>query len=304
MSTDTIGSGGDFSTLALWAADVVSIGTLTETEIGQCTDDANYTFGATSDLDFSGVTLDGFTITIQGTGSGINDGDLGNGARVVASSNFNLLYQARDLIIEDMSFENTAGDPLAVFGNSFFTGRRIIASCLNGGSQLAVVFGSVSTTAMDLEACRAEAGKIGFQLTNASSNLANCSAINSGTGFDTTVTNTGTIQNNATYGCTTDYNGTWSGTNTNNADEDSSAPGTSSVTITSNPFEADGFTPTISSQLDGAGVDLSISLDCANLSFAATPAIGAYEATAAAAGGGPKGPFTHPFYGPFRGPIS
>ena len=85
MATKTIGAAGDYTTIALWSAYVKAIGTLTEDEVGQLIDDANYTHGAASDLNFSSVTLDGFTITLEAT-TNKHDGDFGNGSRVEASA--------------------------------------------------------------------------------------------------------------------------------------------------------------------------------------------------------------------------
>ena len=135
-----------------------------------------------------------------------------------------------------------------------------------------------SHNSSELEACRTESGQCGIRNRNASNTINACTTLNAVVGFDTTlITHTGIAKNNTTFGCTTDWDGTWSGTSNNNASEDGSHPGTSGVTITSDPFDVDGYTPESGGQLDGAGADLSISLDAANNSYNATPSIGAYE---------------------------
>jgi len=277
MATKTIGAAGDYTTIALWAAYVKALTTLTESEIGQLIDDAVYTYGANSDLDFSGVTLSGFTITMEGSGAGVHDGDFGNGARVEASAFSGGLYQAEDCIIQDFSIINTnpTSGGARCWLNTSATFKRVIAKSLStGANSHAFQLGSGS----DVEACRAiaQSNSACVQVVGTSS-LKACSAIGGLVGFDTTISNSGAVQDNVAYDCTTGWSGTWSGTATNNSSEDGTHPGTSGVTLTGNPFEVDGYTPTPAGELDGAGVDLSISLDAANTSFSTPPSIGAYE---------------------------
>ena len=286
MATKTIGSGKDYATIALWSTYVKALVTLTENEIGQLTDDANYTYGATADLDFSGVTLSGFTITLQAT-TNKHDGDFGNGSRVEANGSFGGIYKARSLFIEDMSFTNTqasAGGARVFLTSDSTTYRRVIAKTNSTGGNCDVFEGGTAS-AYYYEACRAVGGTKGFDLLHAGSTLNNCTAIGATIGIAATTANTATSKNNAVYNCGTDWSGTWSGTYSNNASEDVTHPGTSGVTISGDPFDADGYTPASSGQLDGAGVDLSISLDAANNSFNATPSIGAYESIGAAPSG-------------------
>jgi len=285
MSTDTIGaSGADYTTIAAWAADVSAIGTLTENEEGQLIDDANYAWSAASDLDFESITLDGFTITMRGTGSGINDGDFGNGARVNrAGANFGGLYEPKKCILEDLAFEHTGANVFAVLRSGAFTGRRLLATCSPTGGSQQICFDSFSgnpgfDASMHLEACRAVGGKTGVNMDHLDCTMENVTVTGAVDAFDASLTITGNIQNNASFDCSgTEWTGTYSGTNTNNASEDGTHPGTSGVTISGDPFDADGYTPAASGQLDGAGVDLSISLDAANNSYESTPSIGAYE---------------------------
>lgn len=286
MSTDTIGASADFATIALWSADVKGIGTLTENEVGELIDDVVYARGAQSDLDFNAVTLAGFTITLRGVGSGINDGDFGSGARIEAAVAFGGLYQARKLILEDFSVNNTetTSGGARCFVNSTDTKfSRVIAKTDSTGGNSDVFELGVGVV---VEVCRAVGGTIGFDLGNAGISVNNCTALNATIGFNSPTANTSTSKNNVAFNCGTDWSGTYSGTYTNNASEDGTHPGTSGVTISGDPFDVDGFTPASSGQLDGAGVDLGITLDAANNNYNATPSIGAYESIGAAPSGG------------------
>lgn len=282
MATNTIGAAGDYTTIAGWSAYVKAIGTLTENEIGQLIDDANYTRSAAADLDFSSVTLSGFTITMQAT-TNKHDGDYGNGSRVEAAVAFSGLYQPKQVILEDLSFVNTtatSGGARVFNGALNSTFKRVIAKCdSTGGNTEPFKLGSGG--ACTVEACRANGGTTGISSADAGHTFNACTVIGATTGINATTANTATCKNNAVYNCTTDWSGTYSGTYTNNASEDGTHPGTAGVTISGDPFDADGYTPASSGQLDGAGVDLSISLDAANNSFNATPSIGAYESISA-----------------------
>lgn len=274
MATKTIGAAGDYTTIAGWSAYVKAIGTLTENEIGQLTDDANYTRGALADLNFSGLTLSGNTITLQAT-TNKHDGDFGNGSRVEAAVSYGGIYQSRFLIIEDFSIVNTetSNGGARCFNNCTDTVlKRVIAKTNSSGGNSEPYQIAAGCHA---EACRAVGGTTGFNLINNSAYISACTAINAGVGF-TSSGATNAVYNNVAYNCTTGWSGTWTGGGTNNASEDGTHAGTSGVTISGDPFEADGYTPAAAGQLDGAGVDLSISLDAANNPYAATPAIGAY----------------------------
>lgn len=284
MSTDTIGASGDFTTIAAWSAVVKAIGTLTEDETGQLIDDTNYTRGAQNDLRFDGLTLDGFTVTFETDGTNTHDGDFGNGSRVEASAAFQGVYDARDCIVNDLSFINTGSgnSESGIKAGVGSTLNRVIAKVDSSGTTVRAIIVNNAT----LNACRGFGGVDAIFLANAAAILNAVTATDSVNGVTANGTHTGTIKNTVVYNTTTsDWTGTFSGTYSNNASEDGDHPGTSGVTISGDPFEADGFTPSISGQLDGAGVDLSITLDAANLPYAATPAIGAYATLVAAAAG-------------------
>ncbi len=281
MAIKTIGaSGADFTTIALWSAYVKALGALTENEEGRLIDDAVYARGANTDLDFSSVTLSGFTITLRGFGAGVHDGDFANGARIVTDVSGSNLYIPKNIIIEDFSLNNTnvADSGARVFGasdNAIF--RRVIGKTDSTGLNCDVFEVGVDST---MEACRSVGGTRGFSVENTgiNANLYSCSAFDSALAFRLPSGHTGDVQNCVSYNSATEWNTTGAiGNYTNNASEDGSHPGTSGVTLTGNPFELDGYTPTSTGELDGVGVNLSISLDAANNPFSNPPSIGAYE---------------------------
>jgi hypothetical protein len=283
LATKTIGSGGDYTTIAAWSVYIKALGTLTESEIGELTDNSNYTWGAASDLNFSAVTLSGFTITLRAT-TNKHDGDFGTGSRVSTAVDYGRIYDLYNLILNDVELQNTSAEnDSRVIRSQFSTVERCLLKVAGTGSGTFVY--EVHSDSI-CKVNRAVGGIVGFHNRIDSNTLQANTATGSVTGFNTTTAHTGSNQNNVAYNCTTDWAGTWSGTNTNNASEDGTHPGTSGVTISGSPFETDGYTPTNAGQLDGAGVNLSISLDAANLSFENPPAIGAYEATAGGGGGG------------------
>lgn len=245
---------------------------MTEDEEGLATDSANYTYGAVNDLNFSSVNRNGFKLTLNGN----TVGEFGTGSRVVASAPFNRLYDARNLDINNFEFDNTSTD-VSSSGIRIIDGKlsRCLATVGSTGTDTICIEAHNSS---EIEACRTKSGSCGIRNRNATNTINANTTLDALIGFETTVPHTGIAKNNTTFGCTEDWVGDWSpGASNNNASEDGSHPGTSGVTITSDPFDADGFTPASGGQLDGAGEDLSISLDAANNSYNPTPSIGAYE---------------------------
>jgi len=290
MATKTIGaSGKDYTTIAGWSAYVKALSSLTASEIGQCTDDAVYTFGASGDLDFDALTLNGYTVTFQAT-TNKHDGTFGTGSRVVTAVNWTGIYNARRVLIQDMSFENTSTSNGSCFTTSYADFERCIMKITSAG-EICLGWSRFSNNTHYAESCLMDGGTIAAVQTGTDNtdSINNCTILNAAVPFDAneTANHTGTIKNCASYNCTSAWSGTYSGTYANNASDDGSHPGSGGLTITSNPFDTDGHTPVSGSQLDGAGVDLSISLDAANNSFNATPSIGAYEVIAAASTGIP-----------------
>lgn len=272
MATKTIGSAGDYTTIAGWSAYVKALGTMTEDETGQCIDNANYTRGADSDLTFTSGLANGNTISLEAT-TNKHTGDFTTGSRVVASVGFSQMYIPNYVTINDLEFRNTSSSNQArIFnGNNNKYNRLILRTNTNTNSQ--AIRNTSNTT---ITACRIYGGIIAID-GSSTCNIYACTVTNSITAFDGA--GSGNCQNNVAYNNTTDFTGSW-GTATNNASEDGTHPGTAGVTISGDPFDADGYTPAASGQLDGVGVDLSISLDAANENFNATPSIGAYEVIA------------------------
>ncbi|MCP3672782.1 MAG: hypothetical protein GY814_20645, partial [Gammaproteobacteria bacterium] len=89
---------------------------------------------------------------------------------------------------------------------------------------------------------------------------------------------TGTMTNVNTSGCAVGFAGTFSGTYSNNASDDGTHPGLDGVTVTADPYETDGFTPSQAGQLTGMGIDVGVTHGADGKPFALIPAIGAYPA--------------------------
>lgn len=310
MTVQTIGSGLDYEDIADWAAAVKLDSPLSHTWDGEIQDDGAQAWGANSDLDFSAVDLNGNSISLSAT-TNKHTGDFGTGTYVSGASAFADLYKFNQLTVNDLEFRNTRTDNGCTAGGDgrdCTFNRCLFTSTGNGATAAGFKCQGSGASPFIASACR-------FEATGATSMGMYVDGTREGTfqactfegvtsGFNCTGTLTGVMQNCVSYNATTDFIISTNSltTETNNASLDNTHPGTSGVDLSSDPFEADGFTPTNAGALDGAGVDLSITLDCGNLSFAATPAIGAYEATATASST-PKGPLGHPFNGPFGGPI-
>ena len=118
------------------------------------------------------------------------------------------------------------------------------------------------------------------------------------------------IFNNIATNNTTDYSLSGSFTSDNNLSSDATSPETAhqSKTVTYTDASGGDFS-TSDADVVTLGTDLTsdslfpFSTDCILVDRATSWDLGAFQ-EAAAGGTSPKGPFTHPFYGPFRGPIS
>lgn len=280
MAVKTIGTNGDYTTIALWSAYVKALSSLTEDETGVLIDAKNYAWGTTSDLDFSSVTNNGHKITLKADdGTYVNDvrhnGDFGNGARVEAAASYGGVYQCRFLIVEDFSIINTeiSNGGARCFSNCTDTVlERVIAKTNSSGGNSEPYQLAAGCYA---ESCRAVDGTTGFNLINNTAYISACTAINAGVGF-TSSGATNAVYNNVAYNCTTGWAGTWTGGGSNNASEDGTHVGTNGVTISGNPFDADGYTPASGGQLDEAGFNYGHALDAANNVYNDLTPIGAY----------------------------
>lgn len=301
MSTETIGTAQTFATIADWSASIPA--SLLEDEVGVLNVNEVYAAATNQDLNFSGVALNGFTITLRAAPGVMHDGDFGTGARIEKSSVGGSIYEPKNITIEDIELTNTsisgsAGGRVLRNSSDLIMRRCILKTGVTGSNSHVA---DILTGTNIIEACRVVGPNAGSSAgifdVSGTATLHNVTSSDNFTGFSISTT-TAPVQNCVATNCTTDYTGTYNGTTTNNASEDGTAPGTSSVTIVGDPFDPDGYTPAASGQLDGAGVDLSITLDAANNVFAGPPSIGAYEVI----GAGPTVPVlsnaTLPVYTP------
>lgn len=291
MATKTIGSGQDYATVAAWCTYIKGLGTLTENEIGELTDNAVYAWGSSTDFSFATpVTFGAYSVTLRAQPGVKHDGSFDSGARIEGlGADYAGLYNGfssdgeDDLVIEDVEFTctRTTGGGKGVCVNSYgVTFRRCLGRQMGTHPSTGIWSGLSSSVPFKFEACRAYSNTsngAGFELKHASTVLHHCTAHNVNTGFTTSAACE--AQNCVAMDCdTADWSGTY-GTANNNASDDGTHPGTSGVTLTGgDDFELDGYTPSSGSQLDGAGVDVGVTNGADGIGFAATPAIGAYEA--------------------------
>ncbi|MCP4468707.1 MAG: hypothetical protein GY813_18425, partial [Halieaceae bacterium] len=81
-----------------------------------------------------------------------------------------------------------------------------------------------------------------------------------------------------TSGCAAGFAGTYSGTYSNNASDDGTHPGLDGVTVTADPYETDGYTPSQVGELTAAGIYAGVTHGADGKPFALVRAIGAYPA--------------------------
>ena len=286
MATHNIGAGQTYTTIAAWSTYIKALVTLTENEVGVLVDDANYAHSDRQDLNFSGVTLAGFTITLTAESSVRHDGTFGTGARIEATSaSFDPLYTAASINIEFISFHNTGlgNNQHCIIFNDFVNIKNCIIK-VDSLQSVVIALGMNGTGTVESTAVY---GGTAASITNTYANVShlyNVSVIgHAGTlvGISQDNINKDT-QNCVVYGCVTSWEdaGTAAGTWNNNASDDGLLSG--GINLTGNPFEVDGFTPTTGSELDGTGVDLGLTLDAASIAYSIPPPIGAYEATPSA----------------------
>ena len=287
-TTWTIGTGQTYTTLSAWSTAVKAVGsgTLDDDYIGSMEVDEVYAT-ANSNLNFSAVNLNGFTITLQAASGVKHDGDFGNGARIAeAKSGGGIFFAAQKCILLDLSIENTettVGGARCFQGAAGFTMKRCIVKTNSSGANSICLDGS-GTFNYILESCRFVGGVSGLLAGGASSGtIHNCTVSGaSGTGVNLGVSTSMDVKNVLSHSNGTDFSYTTSGTSLNNASDDGTQQGTGSIQITGgDDFAADGYTPASGQQLDGAGTNLSITLDAANNTFANPPSIGAYEVVVA-----------------------
>ncbi|MCP4125903.1 MAG: hypothetical protein GY753_02430 [Gammaproteobacteria bacterium] len=282
MDTKYIGTGQVHETIAEWADYVKTHDPLTEDMTGILTDDKIYDWGADTDLNFIGIDKAGFEVILDVEESVRHDGDFGNGARIEADpgGNYSKLYDARGVTIKNLSIVSTrVGAAARPFDLSSVKGENVIAK---GHATSAYGAFRVLGNNCELIACRGvselTAGISAAHTTAADLVLTSCT-FEGAIGVDmATTTHTGEMINVNTSGCAVGFAGTYSGTYSNNASDDGMHPGPDGVTVTADPYEADGYTPSQAGELTAAGIYTGVTHGADGKPFALIPAIGAYPA--------------------------
>ncbi|MCP3669478.1 MAG: hypothetical protein GY814_03390, partial [Gammaproteobacteria bacterium] len=282
MDTQYIGTGQIFEEISEWTDYVKTHDPMTEDMKGILTDDKIYTYGAETDLDFLGHNRDGFEVILDVKESVRHDVDFGNGARVQADSAGAgaPLYQARAITVKNFSIHNTlVGNPARALETYGAKLQNVIAKS-HGVNQEGAF--RVLGVGCEFIACRGvselTAGLVvafgGGDLV-----LTNCTFEGAiGVDMGATTHTTGSMINVNTSGCAVGFAGTYSGTYSNNASDDGTHPGLDGVTVTADPYEADGYTPSQGGQLTSMGIDVGVTHGADGQPFALFPAIGAYPA--------------------------
>ena len=219
----TIGTAGYFTEIADWSDAVKALGTMQENSVGELIDDKNYTRNNADDLSLSVVTKNGFTITLGVEASVRHDGTFGTGARVSQSIDFIDLYDSiSGITLNDMSLENTSGSSWAITSSSSFDANRSIFKTTSTSFYCVSLFSGDGATHT---ACYYEGGTNSVLTIGTGTNLVNCTLRDcTGNGIRpaSAVTHTGSITNTVVYNCGKGWDGTYSGTYSNNASEDGS----------------------------------------------------------------------------------
>lgn len=286
MAIRLAGSGQTYPTLLAAADSIRAIGSLTENEMIELTDNKQYDYSGRDDLNFIGLTLNGFKVGIRPSPSvrftvTLDAGDPYNlalmtftGARLRGSGNFGL-YNANRLEPEDILIINDGES--AVFNNSDTIAKRCVCIRPPGPGQNFRMGGGAAVAI----ACTFINGDIGIEYRTGTDLVDQCSVFNCAVAYDDRGQTVSTeIRNNLAYDCTVGWNGVFTNpNNSNNASEDGTHPGSNGVLLTGNPFESDFMTPAAGSQLADAGFDFStIPTDVAGKPFqTVTRAIGSNE---------------------------
>ncbi|MCP3672176.1 MAG: hypothetical protein GY814_17450, partial [Gammaproteobacteria bacterium] len=281
MATKYIGTGQDYEEIGEWRDYVKAHDPMTEDMRGVLTDDKIYPWVADTDLDFVGHDQAEFEVILDVEESVRHDGDFGNGARIEADpgGNYSRLYNARKVTIKNLSVVSTR---VAAGARSFDLSegkfQNVIAKCHATNSN----YGAFRVTGPDCELTASRgvseltAGVVA-SVAAAGDLVLTSSTFDAAIGVDMkTHTHTGSMINVNTSGCAVGFAGTYSGTYSNNASDDGTHPGLDGVTVTADPFEADGYTPSQGGQLTSMGIDVGVTHGADGNPFALFPAIGAY----------------------------
>lgn len=284
MATNTIGLGRDYATISDWANYIKSLGPLTEDYIGLVANDSVYGYDSSSVLSFNGVTDNGYDIILRGSGAGKHTGDFGTGAVLSGSASFTILYRPSNITMEDLEIENTAANVFAVLEPSGGNYRRLLIRAPNtnasNGRGIRILPGA--GTVNRFEACRIAGCEFGIQdqSTVSFSEFVNLTIESCGVGVDVVAGNSSSFHNVVcTSTCDSSFVGGFLDSScSNNASFDGAQPGVNGVTLSGDPFEADGYTPSVGGLLDGAGsTTYAVIDDASGRLFNSPPSIGAYE---------------------------
>ncbi|MCP3671735.1 MAG: hypothetical protein GY814_15155, partial [Gammaproteobacteria bacterium] len=283
MDTKYIGTGQVFEEIGEWKDYVKTHDPMTEDFKGILTDNKIYTWGAETDLDFQGHDQAGFEVILDVEESVRHNGDFGNGARVEADpgSNYAPVYDVYNVTINSLSVVKTrVAAGARSFDMAYGKFENVIAKCHATNSNHGAF--RIVGTECELIACRGvselTSGVVASVAASADLVLTSCT-FEGAIGVDMkTYTHTGSMINVNTSGCAVGFAGTFSGTYSNNASDDGTHPGLDGVTVTADPFEADGYTPSQGGQLTSMGIDVGVTHGADGNPFAPFPAIGAYPA--------------------------
>ena len=291
----TIGATGDYTSIAQWSAAVKAESSLKENVVTTLIDDANYAWGASSDLDFSSVTLNGFTITLTVDPSVRHNGTFGNGARVAtASSGNSAIYLISKARVEYLSLEHTDATSTYWAAGAFFC---------NDGVELYGCIGKVNSTSthpnvttirgawgVELENVLIVGGTQGYYTNQGSvaGTLRNVTVVNAINAYN--VEGNGgptTVENCVAYNCTNDWVGVFDDiiTGRNNAGQTALASvptelQTNYVELTADPFvdlASENYRPVRNGQLDNSGTTTYLTTDIVGEALDERHPIGAFE---------------------------
>ena len=214
------------------------------------------------------VEIDGFTtdatrnIIVRAAAGAEHDGVPGAGYKLIASLSYGGALEALQGYVEFHGIEVENTGFAAAYGLTLQRGNNVVKDVICSGASEGG-FGAGGLPFTQFINCLAVSCSVGLNTSNYDNvELLNCTAVNCTTGFAGHFYG-GSVKltNCVAFDCGTDFLPGAEPGSANNASEDATAPGTSSVTsITSGAFEdyAGGdYTPAAGGALDDAGTDLS-----------------------------------------------
>ena len=255
-------SGGDYTSLS-----AAITGELTA-RAGLVARDEQLVIECAAFTDTTIVEIDGFTtdatrnIIVRAAAGAEHDGVPGAGYKLVAALNFGGVLEALQEYVEFHGIEVENTSDRFSYGLRLQRGNSVVKDVICSGAAAAGFFAAVGLPLKQFINCLAVSCNIGLGNNNDNVEFLNCTAVNCTTGFAGHFYG-GSVKltNCVAFDCGTDFLPGAEPGSANNASEDATAPGTSSVTsITSGAFEdyAGGdYTPAAGGALDDAGTDLS-----------------------------------------------